>query len=168
MKTLIKILSFLMLAVITPNFVLAETTAAKQTPKTTAEATDKTTYTMLQTPTVVVNNPNAYLDKNIQFVAKFNKFSVLGLDYSPALRSSQTHIGILINRDDVGNNIIPLSEFKIFLKRTDAEKIADIESGDSILIKGKVFSVALGDPWLDIKEIKILTPKKKETQKAGK
>ena len=78
------------------------------------------------------------------------------------MRESQVYIGILIERDDVGNNVIPLSEFKMFLKRSDAEKLTDLEAGDSLLIKGKVFSVALGDPWMDIKEIKILSSKAKK------
>ena len=56
----------------------------------------------------------------------------------------------------------------MFIKRKDAEKLTDIEAGDSIMIKGKVFSAALGDPWMDIIEIKVLTPKNKETQKTGK
>ena len=108
---------------------------------------------------MVVANPYAYLNKNIQFPAKFNKFSTLGLDYRPAMRESQAYIGVLIERDDVGNNVIPLSEFKMFLKRSDAEKLTDIETGDAVMIKGKVFSAALGDPWMDITEFKILTPK---------
>ncbi len=122
-------------------------------------------YTMLQTPTVVVANPYAYLNKNIEFPARFNKFSALGLDYRPAMRESQAYIGVLIERDDVGNNIIPLSEFKMFLKRADAEKLTDIETGDSILIKGKVFSTALGDPWMDITELKVLTQHKDKKTK---
>ncbi|MBQ2645696.1 hypothetical protein IJG14_09020 [bacterium] len=126
------------------------------------------TYTTLQTPTVMVNNPYAFLNKYVQFPAKFNKFSTLGLDYTPAKRESQVYIGVLINRDDVVENIIPLSELKMFIKRKDAEKLTDIEAGDSIMIKGKVFSAALGDPWMDIIEIKVLTPKNKETQKTGK
>lgn len=156
MKKFIQILFSLIIIAFCTNFAFAATT------------TEASKYTMLQTPVVVVDNPSAYLDKNIQFVAKFNKFSVLGLDYEGALRSSQIYIGILINRDDVGNNIIPLSEFKMFIKRADAEKLTDLEAGDTIMIKGKVFAVALGDPWLDINELKIITPKNKKTTKTGK
>ncbi len=137
-------------------------TQAPQKPAIEKTATEQVTYTMLQSPTLVVNNPYVYLNKNIQFPAKFNKFSTLGLDYRPAMRESQVYIGILIERDDVGNNVIPLSEFKMFLKRSDAEKLTDLEAGDSLLIKGKVFSAALGDPWMDIKEIKILSSKAKK------
>lgn len=119
---------------------------------------EKVEYITLQTPTAIVLNPYNYLNKYVQFPAKFNKFSTLGLDYPPAMRASQTHIGMLIERDDVGSDsiIIPLSEMKLFLKRTDAEKLTDLEARDRIFIKGKVFSTALGDPWIDIIEVKVL------------
>ncbi len=119
-------------------------------------------YTVLKSPTLIVQSPYLYLDKYVEFTAKFNKFSTLGLDYKPAMRESRMYIGILIERDDVGSYVIPLSELKMFIKRTEAEKYTDLNSGDRILIKGKVFSTALGDPWMDITEMKILTPKNKE------
>ncbi|MDO5304202.1 MAG: hypothetical protein Q4E87_01355, partial [bacterium] len=67
-------------------------------------------------------------------------------------------IGMLIERDDVADPsvVIPLSEMKIFVKRSDAEKFTDLESRDRIFIKGKVFSTALGDPWVDVIELKVL------------
>lgn len=135
--------------------------------KVETKNTNSVTYTLVKSPTLVVANPYAYINKNIEFPAKFNKFSTLGLDYKPAMRESQAYIGVLIERDDVGNNIIPLSEFKMFLKRTDAEKLTDIETGDRVMVKGKVFSTALGDPWMDITEFKILTSKqdKAKTEK---
>lgn len=162
MKNFIKTIFLFLCLVFTNNISFAATATVPQKPAIQKTATETVTYTTLQTPTVVVNNPYIYVNKNIQFTAKFNKFSTLGLGYKPALREPQAYIGILINRDDVGEHIIPLSEFKMFLKRTEAEKLADIETGDSILIKGRVFSAALGDPWMDITEIKILTPKNKD------
>lgn len=128
---------------------------------------EKVEYVTLQTPTAVVINPYNYLNKYVQFPAKFNKFSTLGLDYPPAMRESQAYIGMLIERDDVGSDsiVIPLSEMKLFLKRSDAEKLTDLEARDRIFIKGKVFSVALGDPWIDIIEVKVLP---KESGKANK
>lgn len=104
----------------------------------------------------VVRNPQRYLNKNIVMKATFDKFSTLGLDYKPAMRNSQDYIGILIKRDDVIDHTVPLSEMKMFLKRDLAEKNINLESDDKIQITGKVFSVALGDPWIDINDIKIL------------
>ncbi len=119
---------------------------------------EKVEYITLQTPTAIVLNPYTYLNKYVQFPARFNKFSTLGLDYKPAMRESQAYIGMLIERDDVGADtiVIPLSEMKLFLKRSYAEKFTDLDARDRIFIKGKVFSTALGDPWIDIIELKVL------------
>ena len=112
----------------------------------------------------VVKNPTQYLNKIIVMNATFDKFSTLGLDYKPAMRNSQDYIGILIKRDDVIDHTVPLSEMKMFLKRDLAEKNINLESDDKIQITGKVFSAALGDPWVDITDIKIL----KKADKANK
>ncbi len=119
---------------------------------------EKVEYITIQTPTAIVLNPYNYQNKYVQFPAKFNKFSTLGLDYSPAMRESQAYIGMLIERDDVADPsvVIPLSEMKLFLKRSYAEKFTDLNARDRIFIKGKVFSTALGDPWIDIIELKVL------------
>lgn len=106
-------------------------------------------------PLVVVNNPNAYLNKTIKMNARFDKFSTLGLDYPPALRDNTEYIGFLILRDDTSFEI-PLSEMKLFLKRDDAQKFVDLKSKDKITITGKVFSTALGDPWIDVEELKVV------------
>ena len=113
----------------------------------------------------VVSNPNAFLKRNIRIVGKFDKFSTLGLDYPPAKRSSEEYISFLIQRPDVTNHNIPLSELKIFLKKEVAEKNIDLDAGDQIEFSGKVFSNALGDAWMDVDEFKVLTkknPKKEE------
>lgn len=110
-------------------------------------------------PLDMVASPNRYLNKNVKVRAKFDKFSTLGLDYSPALRSSDDYITFLIQRDDVRDHNIPLSEMKIFMKRTEAEKHIDLNSGDGIEFCGKVFSTALGDIWMDVDKFNVLSVK---------
>lgn len=106
-------------------------------------------------PIAVVSSPKAYLNKIVVMKAKFDKFSTLGLDYKPAFKSSDEYISFLIKRDDTTYNI-PLSEMKLFLKRDIAEKYIDLKTDDEVEIKGLVFSDALGDAWVDVKEFKIL------------
>ena len=115
-------------------------------------------------PLAIVANPRAYLGKNIKFKAKFDKFATLGLDYKPAFRSSEKYITFLIQRDDVRDHDIPLSELKIFLTRTEAEKHIDLNSGDEIEVYGRIFSTALGDACMDVDKFTVLktTPKTAE------
>jgi hypothetical protein len=113
-------------------------------------------------PLSVVENPDKYLNKNITFEAEYVSFSSLGLDYPPAKRDSSKYISVLIKRDDVNTNVIPLSEMKIFITRELAEKNVDIETGDKVKIEGKVFSTALGDPWVDVDTFKIISIKKSD------
>lgn len=112
-------------------------------------------------PLDVVNRPSFYLNKNIKIKAKFDKFSTLGLDYKPAMRSSEDYISFLIQRPDVTDHNIPLSELKIFLKRDEAEKHIDLDSGDEIEFGGRVFSNALTDAWMDADIFTVLTVKSK-------
>ena len=112
-------------------------------------------------PLSVVAAPSRYLYKSIKIQGKFDKFSTLGLDYPPAMRNSDKYISFLIQRPDVSNHNVPLSEFKIFLKKEIAEKHIDLDAGDEIVFTGKVFSTALGDPWMDVDNLTVLTPKKK-------
>ena len=49
----------------------------------------------------VVSNPGQYVGKNIKMDATFDKFSTLGLDYTPAYRKAEEFISFLIKRDDV-------------------------------------------------------------------
>ena len=124
-------------------------------------------YTQAQTKSLTVNplnvvaKPYAYLNKTITIRAKFDKFSTLGLDYKPAMRSSENYISFLIQRPDVYNHNIPLSELKIFLNRTEAEKYIELNSGDIVEFSGKVFSTALGDPWMDASTFKVISSKPK-------
>lgn len=111
------------------------------------------------TPLNVVAAPQKYLNKTVTMKATFDKFSTLGLDYKKAMRSSSDYIGFLIQRDDVVNHNVPLSEMKLFIKRDYAEKFIELDTGDKIQITGKVFSNALGDPWIDINKITILQKK---------
>ena len=106
-------------------------------------------------PLAIVTNPTKYLNKTVTMVARFDKFSTLGLDYKPAFKSSDDYISFLIKRDDT-NYDIPQSEMKLFLKRDVAEKFIDLKSNDEISINGTVFSDALGDTWVDVKELKII------------
>lgn len=107
--------------------------------------------------------PQRYLNKYVTVKGKFDKFSTLGLDYTPALRSSEDYITFLIQRNDVKDHNIPLSEMKIFLKRAEAEKHIDLNSGDEIEFSGKVFSTALGDVWMDAEKFTVIS--KKEVKK---
>lgn len=109
----------------------------------------------------IVAMPNKYINKTVKFQATFDKFSALGLDYSKALRKSSEYIGILIQRDDVVDHNIPLSEMKLFMKKDMAEKFIDLDTGDKIEITAHMFSNALNDPWLDIQKLTIIQKIKK-------
>ncbi len=113
----------------------------------------------------IVAKPNKYLNKTVKMQATFDKFSTLGLDYNKAMRPSTKYIGILIQRDDVINHNIPLSEMKLFLTKEMAEKHIDLDTGDKIEITAKVFSTALGDPWLDVTSLNVIKKVKKEENK---
>lgn len=116
-------------------------------------------------PLEVVAAPQKYLNKTVVMKATFDKFSTLGLDYKKALRPSTEYIGFLIQRDNVLDHNVPLSEMKLFVKRELAEKFIELDSGDKIEITGKVFSTALGDSWIDVNKIVILQKNKtKETK----
>jgi hypothetical protein len=112
-------------------------------------------------PLQLVARPQVYLNKTVKITGKFDKFSTLGLDYPPAMRSSENYISFLIQRPDITDHNIPLSELKIFLNRTEAEKYIDLNSGDIIEFSGKVFSTALGDPWMDAQSFKVISSKPK-------
>ena len=112
-------------------------------------------------PLSIVARPSAYLNKTVKIRAKFDKFSTLGLDYQPAMRSSENYISFLIQRPDIQDHNIPLSELKIFITRTEAEKYIDLNSGDIIEFSGKIFSTALGDPWMDATSFTVISAKPK-------
>ena len=144
------------------NAAPAKTTVTKPNkPVTTNVPAVKPEYNYISVkPIVLVDSPKEYLNKRVRITARFDKFSSLGLDYKPAMRSSEKYITFLIMRDDVDHNI-PLSELKNFLKREVAEKNITLETGDIIEYKGLVFSNALGDVWLDVEDFKVISAKKK-------
>ncbi len=115
-------------------------------------------------PLNIVANPSKYLRRNVRIKAKFDKFSTLGLDYPPAMRSSEKYISFLIQRPDIVDHNIPLSELKIFLKKEVAEKNIDLDAGDEIMFSGKIFSTALGDAWMDVDNFKVINKIKKDTK----
>ena len=115
----------------------------------------------LVNPLNLVARPNFYLNKNVKIKAKFDKFSTLGLDYKPAMRSSGKYISFLIQRPDVTDHNIPLSELKLCLSRTEAEKYIELNSGDIVEFSGKVFSTALGDPWVEVTNFNVICTKPK-------
>ena len=124
-------------------------------PKTVSQAPLNKDY-FEANPIEIVKNPAFYIGKKVKFKAKFDKFSTLGLDYTPAKRSSEDYITLLIQRPDVTSHDIPLSELKIFMNRKEAEKHIDLNSGDEIEIAGKVFAKALGDAWMDVDNFTVL------------
>ena len=126
---------------------------------------NETAYSLVK-PLEVVADSNKYLNKQVKFRAVFDKFSTLGLDYKPAFRDSQKYITFLIKRDDVTDHTIPLSEMKIFIKRSEAEKFIELDSGDVIEVYGKVFSSALTDAWIEVDKLVVITKKNKEEKKA--
>ncbi|MBP3924340.1 hypothetical protein J6E39_03770 [bacterium] len=146
----------------------AQTAAQKGAIKPVAAQAPYQIYTSVN-PLDVVNAPDRYLNKNIKIKAKFDKFATLGLDYPPAMKSSENFISFLIQRPDVLDHNIPLSEMKIFLDRKEAEKHIDLNSGDIIEFTGKVFSSALGDPWIEVDKFTVIssTPKKDSSNTAN-
>lgn len=126
-----------------------------------AKAADNFNYSVYApvNPLDIVARPNFYLNKNVKISGKFDKFSTLGLDYEPAMRSSEKYIAFLIQRPDVNDHNLPLSEMKCFLPREDAEKYIELNSGDRIEFYGTVFSNALGDVWVDVKKFNAIDKK---------
>lgn len=132
-------------------------------------ASDKPVVYKEAAPLKLVAQPDKYLNKKIKFNAKFDKFSAIGLDYEPINRDSKKYISFLIKRENVTNYNIPLSELKLILKRDYAEKeLVNLESGDEIEVFGNVFATALGDPWVDVDKITILTHKNTDKKAENK
>ena len=161
MRNIYKLLCLVVVLASFFNFQL-NNEAIAATPQKTVKSTPVVAPQTIVAPTTVVNNPSKYLNKNITFTANFIAFTSLGLDYKPAYKDPEKYIGILIERDDVKDHVIPLSEMKIFISRTEAEKHVDLDSGDKIKISGTVFSTALGDAWVDVKSFDVITQKNKD------
>lgn len=170
MKSLKYIKSFLLVAltagILTTSAVCVNKAIAEPAKTPVTQQTTLTTDNYIEVaPLAVVASPKNYLNKSISMKAKFDKFATLGLDYKPAYKSSDDYISFLIQRSD-SNYDIPLSEMKLFLKRDVAEKFIDLKTNDEVEIKGIVFSDALGDAWIDVKQLTI-TKKAPETDKNG-
>lgn len=153
------ILTFAIALSITSGYSQNTKPAAVQSP--VQQQTAVSSYPLVNSLDMVAS-PSKYLNKTVKVKGKFDKFSTLGLDYAPAMRSSEEYITFLIQRDDVKDHNIPLSEMKIFLKRTEAEKHIDLNAGDEIEFSGKVFSNALGDVWMDAEKFTVLSKQPKE------
>jgi hypothetical protein len=154
------VLSFALFGFFVNTNVFAQTTAPAKKPVATAAVSYITV-----SPLDLVDHVSKYLNKNITFTGEFVAYTSLGLDYKPAFRDAQKYIGVLIRRPDVTTHTIPLSEVKMFLKRDVAEKNVDLDQGDKIKIEGKVFSDALGDPWVDITNFTVISKKAKSESK---
>jgi len=103
----------------------------------------------------LVAEPNKFLGKKIVFEGEFYSFSTLALDYEPAMRSSKDFIGLVLARPD--QTEIPLVELKIAAAlKTFKEKNINLEHGNKLAIRAKVFAVALGEPWVDVEEISLI------------
>jgi len=103
----------------------------------------------------LVSEPSKFLGKRIVVEGEFYSFSTLALDYEPAMRSSKDFIGLVLARPD--QTEIPLVELKIAAAlKNFKEKNINLEHGNKLAIKGKVYAVALGEPWLDVEEISLI------------
>ncbi len=157
----LKNISLLLLLLIGFNPVLA---AIEAPVKPVEQKAIKPTFINVK-PLELVNNPTKYLNQKVLIDGKFDKFTTLGLDYKKAYKDSSVFIGFLLQRDDVKNHNIPLSELKLFVKRDYAEKFIDLNTGDKISLSGTVFSNALGDAWVNIETIEVLEKAPKTNQK---
>gem|GEM_PF-3600537 len=100
--------------------------------------------------------PASYKGRRVAIEGEFYAFSTLPLDYKDAMRSSKDYVGIVLARPD--HTKIPLVELKIAVPIKmfkDDEYLSGVEHGDIVRVEGKVFAVALGEPWLEAAELKI-------------
>lgn len=125
------------------------------------------------TPEQLVNQPRDFLNKNIKFIGNFYVFTNLALDYKPCMRSSRTHLSFMVLRP---NSHIPLSELKLAMpipkdKDPENQLLAQLKEGDQLEITGKVFGIALDEPYVDVLRLKKLASapeeKKDEDKKAS-
>lgn len=149
----IKLILILIVTVFMTGFCFNST--GYSAPVVSVPSAPQTVYVKVN-PLELVSNPYRFMNRNIKIVGKFDKFSTLGLDYPPAMRTHEKYISFMIQRPDITNHNIPLSELKIFLKKEVAEKNIDLDAGDEIEFTGKVFSTALGDPWVDVHDLKVI------------
>jgi hypothetical protein len=133
--------------------------AASKTVKPATKSTIPDSAYKSVSPLDLVKDPDGFLNDRVSFEATFNGFNPVGLDYKGAMRSSKDYISFLVQRPDVNHHVIPLSELKLVYPRKQAEKtLLDIQTGDKVAVKGKVYSNALGDPWVDVEDMVITQP----------
>lgn len=110
----------------------------------------------LITPLIdIVGQPKKFLGKKVTVKGEFNSFSTLALDYPKAMRSSKDYIGLVLDRPDHGE--IPLVELKLAAPlKMFQDNAIDLENGKKVLIRGKVFAVALGEPWIDVTQLELI------------
>ena len=103
----------------------------------------------------LVSSPKKFMNKKLTIEGKFHSFSSLSLDYPKAMKSSKEFIGIILSRPD--QEEIPLVELKISapVEMFKSENIS-IAHGDKLQLNSKVYAIALGEPWLEVKDLKIL------------
>ncbi len=113
-------------------------------------------------------SPATHKGHRVALEGEFYAFSTLPLDYKDAMRSSKDYVGIVLARPD--HPKIPLVELKIAVPIKmfkDDEVLSAVEHGDIVRVEGKVFAVALGEPWLDVTELKIKTKLLKDEDDAA-
>ncbi len=144
--------------------------APKKAPvKTVAKTAVKPAAVNYQTvnPVDLLKTPQTYLNQNIIFEGTFNRFTDTGLDYKKAFRDARDYVGMMIYRPDVKQHKIPLSELKMFFPRKKSEEVQDLETGDVIQVKGSIFNTALGEPWMEVTDVKVLQKTKDSKKKPG-
>jgi hypothetical protein len=103
----------------------------------------------------LVANPEQWLNKEVCFSGTFSAFSALALDYPPAMRERKNYISLTLLRPKTQ---VPLGELKIAMRVEEAQRhelLPKVTEGDELKIKGKVFSTALGEPWIDVLQVKV-------------
>jgi lysyl-tRNA synthetase class II len=120
----------------------------------------------------LTEHASEYLNKNVRFVANFQAYSSLALDYKPAMRPAKTHLSFLVFRN---NSKVPLSELKLAMpipkeddKSPQAKLLSELKEGDQLEVTGKVFATPLDEPWVDVLKIKRLKAAADDKEKEKK
>jgi hypothetical protein len=103
----------------------------------------------------LVIDPTAWVGKDICFEGRFSSFSTLALDYPPAMRSRTEYISITLQRPGTD---IPLGEVKLAMDLEDVQNHAELskaKTGDPLRMRGKVFSDALAEPWIELDQVQV-------------
>lgn len=115
------------------------------------------------TPLQLVEKPTDFLGKNVKFTANFFAYCNLALNYKPAMRPQKDNISFLVLRPD---SKVPLSELKIAMPMPKTDKdprsklLSSLHDGDKIEVTANVFSTQLDEPWVDVLDLKKLSPDK--------